>query len=110
VRTILAVLAVSSLIVVTGCGGTENSASSAAKQTQGTSTCGSHGYVFTLHGISCEFINAIAVMLDGRSRHQTLTVSGEHWEATWVCNSDSIVGPMECRRGNRYFKMHRIDE
>jgi hypothetical protein len=105
-KAILALLLIALSTVAAGCG-SDAPASSSADQTQGTSTCGSEGFVFNLHGVDCELVNAMIVLLDGRSRHQTLTLSGEHGKATWVCKSASIVGPMECRNGARFFKVKK---
>jgi hypothetical protein len=80
---------------------------SSADQVQGTSTCGSKGYVVRLHGVDCEVVNAMIVMLDGHARHQTLTLSDERRKVSWVCTSPSIVGPLHCRDGARFFTMER---
>jgi hypothetical protein len=106
VKTVVALLAITGLIAAAGCGGAEDSAPSAGSQTHGASSCGSLGYVFELDDVDCEIANAMIVMLDGRSRHQTITVSTEHGRATWVCDSEKpIVGPIECRDGSRSFRV-----
>jgi hypothetical protein len=48
------------------------------------------------------------VLLDGRSFHQSLTLSTEDAKITWVCDSSApIVGPMECHQGGRSFRIEQ---
>jgi hypothetical protein len=106
-KSMLVLLAISTLVAAPGCGSGDGTPASSADQEQGTSTCGSRGYVFKLQRVDCELVNAMIVLLNGRSRHQTLTLSSDHGKTTWTCRSASIVGPLECRDGARSFRMEK---
>jgi hypothetical protein len=102
------VLALGSAIVsliAGGCGGGDQE--STPKAAAGSS-CESSLYKVKTHGIDCESANAVIVLLDGRSRHQTLTLAGERGvRVTWTCDSRSITGPLTCHDGTRTFTMSR---
>jgi hypothetical protein len=71
--------------------------------------CGSAGFVVTLHKVNCEVAEAMLVLLDGRARHQTLNLTigapgRPTTEASWVCRgSGSVMGPIHCSQGVRFF-------
>jgi hypothetical protein len=65
--------------------------------------------VIKAYRVDCETANAMIVLLNGRARRQTLTFSddrGHH--VVWTCTSRrSIVGPLTCHSGERYFRLAR---
>jgi hypothetical protein len=71
-----------------------------------TSDCGAAGFVFTLHGVTCENALTLLSILDGRALHQTVVFSAEgKRRGAWVCTSPthSLVDPMRCQGGREYF-------
>jgi hypothetical protein len=105
-RFLLAFIVTGSL-VATGCGGGGEQPSTAAHAI-GATPCRSNRFEVKLHGIDCESADAMIVMLDGRVRHQSLTLAGDHGlHVVWKCRSKSLAGPLSCHDGKRYFIFRR---
>ena len=113
---ILAAAAIAALVLlaVSACGGGGSRDSTATRpafnpdQEQGTSTCGFTRAKVELDGVTCEIVEAMVALLDGRSMRQTLTVSAEGKKATWVCTSPtrSVYAPLHCAGpGSRSFTL-----
>lgn len=112
--SVIRVLAIPAVLLLITCGCGRNSGDSTSKSAARTgnrttiSSCGSKGFEFGLHRVDCEVANAIVLMLNGRARHSTLTLTddkGTH--ASWACVSQSIMGPLRCQMRSRFFVMKR---
>jgi hypothetical protein len=99
-------------IALVGCGGGAGSsgASSTAlapDQTQGTTSCGQKDVRIELHDSSCETVETMINLLNGRAKHSVLTLADEFGKVKWVCMkpSHSLYAPLRCASGKRSFAM-----
>lgn len=99
--------------LLAGCGGngTNSTGTTGNAEVHPASTCGVKGFRVEQHGLDCEVVNAMIVMLNGRALHQTLSLEWEHGHrATWTCNSPtrSLVDRLHCQHGSRWFTIEPV--
>jgi hypothetical protein len=99
------------VVALAGCGSSDGDSAGATTEGRPLPTCGVKGFRIDLHKVTCEAMNAMVTILNGRALHQTLTLAWEHGHrVTWICISPthSTEDRPHCRQGTRSFTIERI--
>lgn len=97
-------------VALVGCGGGGGSAGASSTaldrdQTQGVTNCGDKDARIELRGSSCETVETMISLINGRAKRSVLTVTDEYGKVKWVCvkPSHSLYAPLRCASGKRSF-------
>lgn len=105
------ILVLAALLAGCGSAGTDSTRTADTAEGHPASTCEGKGFRVERHGVNCEVVNAMIVMLNGRALHQTLSLEWEHGHrAAWTCNppTRSVVDRLHCQHGSRSFTIEPV--